>query len=236
MNEAIIKRLNDLNREFYRVTAASFDRTRDQPWPGWERLLPFLHTPLSALDVGCGNGRFGRFLVDRLKDVRYHGLDNSPALLAFARTELDGCQTRLDEHDILTQPLPNERYDLVTLFGVLHHIPGAQQRHRLIRDLAACTAPGGLLVFTSWRFFEVERFRRRIIPWPEDLRDAVEPHDYLLDWQRDVIALRYCHYVNDAEHAALVSASGLTLIATFRADGHTDDLNCYSLLRRESVP
>lgn len=234
MNEAIITRLNELNREFYRVTAASFDRSRSQPWPGWDPLVSRLRAPLRVLDVGCGNGRFGRFLFDRLgASVCYHGVDNSPALLDRARDELAGLDVRLLEGDIITQPLPDRDYDLVVLFGVIHHVPGAQQRQNLLRTLATRVALGGLLAFAAWRFWEYERFRRRITPWPADLVDAVEPHDYLLDWQRDVQALRYCHYVDDAEHEVLIRATGLAHLMTYRADGHTDDANCYSILKRE---
>ncbi|MEW6579100.1 MAG: hypothetical protein AB1435_07890, partial [Chloroflexota bacterium] len=76
------------------------------------------------------------------------------------------------------------------------------------------------------------RFRQRILPWPPDL--VAEPGDYLLDWRRGARAPRYCHYVDDAEHAALIAATGLRELATYRADGHTGDVNQYSILRRDS--
>ncbi len=44
-------------------------------------------------------------------------------------------------------------------------------------------------------------------------------------WRRETPALRYCHYVDDAEHSALVAATGLTEVVTFRADGETGDMN-----------
>jgi 2-polyprenyl-3-methyl-5-hydroxy-6-metoxy-1,4-benzoquinol methylase len=66
VNDATRERLNTINREFYRVTAHDFDETRGQPWPGWKRVLPYLKLPLSVLDVGCGNGRFGVFLAQNL--------------------------------------------------------------------------------------------------------------------------------------------------------------------------
>ncbi len=228
MNDATIKRLNAINRRFYETTATAFDETRGRPWPGWDRLLPYLRTPLTVLDVGCGNGRFGRFLADRLSGpLRYHGLDSSPALLARAAAALAGVEARLDLWNAIEQPLPEEEYDLVALFGVLHHIPAARRRRDFARALAARVAPGGLLVFTTWRFCEQPRFRERIVPWPEGYE--VERGDYLLDWRRGAHALRYCHYADDAEQAALVAATGLSEVETFRADG---GLNVYSVLRR----
>lgn len=233
MDDTTVNRLNNLNRDFYRATADSFDRSRGQPWAGWERLLPHVTAPLSVLDVGCGNGRLGVFLAERLEgEITYMGIDSSAELLERANEALSakaGITIHLEQSDIITQP-PEGRFDLVAAFGLLHHVPGRQQRLDLMRTLAACVKPGGLLAFTSWRFYEYERFRRRIVPWPEDIQ--VETHDYLLDWQRDVQALRYCHYIDDVEHAALVAVSSLTEIATFRADGHTQDTNRYSLLKR----
>lgn len=301
VNTITIQRLNAINREFYRVTAREFDQTRGAAWPGWERLLPYLHPPLSVLDVGCGNGRFGLFLREKVISLQssvfshqssvascqlpvnreetkegepdnselrtrnsefapqdssliphpselphqdwrlatgnwrlsYHGLDSSPALLERARTALvglPGLAATFEERDIVDNPPDTGEYDLVALFGVLHHVPGYAQRQDLLRRLAERVKPGGLLVFAAWRFYEYERFRQRIVPWPEDIQ--VETNDYLLDWRRGQTALRYCHYVDDAEHAALVAATGLREILAYRADGDGDQANRYSLLQR----
>lgn len=233
MNDATIKRLNAINREFYRVTAESFDESRSQSWPGWEPILPQLRPPVSVLDVGCGNGRFGLFLAEHVAvdQIIYHGIDNNPALLESARAALQYINAQVMQHDIIEQPIAGvEQVDLVAMFGVLHHIPGAQQRRDFMRQLASYVKPGGLLVFAAWRFFEYERFRSRIVPWPDDL--DVEPHDYLLDWRRGKHALRYCHFVDDTEHAELVAATHLEEIQTYRADGRTNDINRYSILRR----
>ncbi|MGQ9848809.1 MAG: class I SAM-dependent methyltransferase [Aggregatilineaceae bacterium] len=232
MNAETIAQLNALNRTFYQITAAEFDQTRATPWPGWETLLPLLHPPLTVLDVACGNGRFGVFLFERLgTTVTYHGIDSNPALLDYAQAALSGYRVHLEQRDVLTEPLPVGSFDLVVLFGMLHHIPGRQQRLAFMRALAERVASGGLLVFAAWRFYEYERFRQRIVAWPADL-DA-EPGDFLLEWRRGTPALRYCHYVDDQEHADLVAATGLCEVLTYRADGHTGDVNRYSVLKRE---
>ncbi|MCA9911930.1 MAG: class I SAM-dependent methyltransferase [Anaerolineae bacterium] len=225
-------RLNDINRAFYATTAADFDQTRSRPWPGWLRLQPYVKAPLRVLDVGCGNGRFGLFLAEaHPAAVSYHGLDNSTELLSFAEAALaqaDFASYRLSEFDLLTQALPDASYDLVVLFGVIHHVPGAEQRQKLLRALAARVATGGYLCFAAWCFYEYERFRERLVSWPDDL--VVEQHDYLLDWRAGEHALRYCHYVDEAEHTALIAASGLQEVETFREDGSGRGMNRYSIL------
>lgn len=237
LDDATIRRLNEINRRFYAVVADDFDTTRGKPWPGWRRLLPHIQrlqaAPLRLLDVGCGNGRFGLFVArETTRDIGYHGVDNNPALLDHARAALAGLpnfHATLEARDIITGGLPDGAYDLVALFGVLHHIPGAANRQALLRALADRVAPGGLLAFAAWRFYDYARFRERVVAWPDGL--TVEPGDYLLDWRRGANALRYCHHVNDDELAALVAASGLTEVTRYRADGQTGDANFYVVLR-----
>lgn len=254
MNTETIKRLNALNREFYRTTVQNFDESRGRFWPGWDHLLPLLAgrpTPLRVLDVGCGNGRFGRFLGKHLASpVFYHGLDNSPPLLERAAADLSHHPTltvKLEVRDLIDAP-PAEAgdgrevigagglYDLVALFGVVHHVPGAHLRRDLLRRLSQYTAPGGLLVFTAWCFYEYDRFRERSVAWPAEWER--EAGDHLLDWRRGHAAnaiLRYCHYVDEAEQTALVEAIGWPEAARFRADGHTHDINRYSILLRPAA-
>jgi tRNA (uracil-5-)-methyltransferase TRM9 len=230
VDEYTIRRLNVINREFYASVAEDFDTTRGKPWPGWQRLLPLLHLPLSVLDAGCGNGRLGVFLAQRLgTSIQYHGIDSNPALIEHARQSLQHIETQFELRDIVEQPPDAGQYDLAALLGVLHHIPGAERRRALIRTLAERVAPDGLLVFTCWRFYEYPRFRDRIVPMPADL--SAEPDDYLLDWRRGANALRYCHYVDDAELAQLIDASGLRLVLQYRADGQSGDMNLYVVLQ-----
>ncbi len=243
MDTETINRLNAINRAFYAAVADDFDQTRGTAWPGWQRLLPYLTIPLSILDVGCGNARFALFLHDDLLSIRrqspssnsiltYTGLDSSPALLGHARaalTDKPDLTFTLEQRDIVDSPPDTGQYDLVVLLGVLHHIPGYAQRQTFMRQLATRVKTGGLLVFAAWRFYEYQRFRERIIPWPDDIQ--VEANDYLLDWRRGEYSLRYCHYTDDAEHDALVAATGLTEIETFRADGQGGTANRYSILQ-----
>jgi tRNA (uracil-5-)-methyltransferase TRM9 len=225
-----IQRLNQLNTEFYNVTADNFDLLRRNSWLGWKRLIPYLHSPLTVLDVGCGNGRFALFLAEHVDSLRYHGVDNNVRLLEHAHMTIPHIDyATLEQRDLIEHPLDSGTYDFVGIFGVLHHVPGFAQRLDLMRILSERVAPGGILAFACWRFYEYERYRERLIDWPEDCMR--EKHDYLLDWKRGTQALRYCHYVDDAEHAALIAATGLTEIETFRSDGETGDVNRYSILR-----
>lgn len=235
MDRAARRRLNQINRAFYAAAASEFDATRGRAWPGWERLLDCIQLPIrSLLDVGCGNGRFALFLAERQSQpLTCCGVDSNRQLLDAARRRLAGhphVQVQLIERDVIGEDLPAQPVDLVALFGLIHHVPGGDERLAFMARLSERVAVGGFFAFTAWRFVEQERFRRRIVDWDDDI--IVEKHDYLLDWRRGGRFLRYCHYVDDEEHARLIESAGLNVLADYRADGASGDLNRYTILQR----
>ena len=253
--------LRAINRRFYNRFAAEFDASRARPWPGWERAVDRLlvrkatargHRLPAILDVGCGNGRFGAYLATRLRNFHYLGLDDCGALLRTAAGRLDGVVEapklrRLDvlEND-LERALGERRFDLVALFGVLHHVPGADVRADLLRRLGRLLAPAGVLAASIWRLDRGERFSRLIVPWeayrapgerrrPIPDRDDLEAGDVLLSWGGSAEHPRYCHFLDDAEIGALVDAPGTPLADRFQADGPSGRDNLYLVWRRGST-
>ena len=234
MKKETVEALLAVNRRFYRERASEFSRSRERPWSGWGEILAragaLLPEHPRVLDVGCGNGRFARFLEERLgRPFDYCGIDESPLGLAEARRRLP-TRERLAfvETDFLEgtlPPLPEREFDLVALFGVLHHVPGRENRLRLLTRLSTLLAPGGLLAFSIWRFDRYERFQRKIVPWDEflsrtgieiDLSD-LEPGDHILTWGDAPPALRFCHAMSDEEEANLARSLPLELVAKFDA-------------------
>ena len=244
MDDATARALNRINRRFYAEQARAFSSTRESPWPGWRRLAERLEAEAltrapAVLDVGCGNARFGRFLAERAPALRYTGVDASAALLAVARERGGlGPEPVLHELDLVEEDLPAwlgaRRFDLIVLFGVLHHVPGGARRETLLRGLLAHLAPTGVLALTSWRLARFERFRARALPWeasPEPLDPAqLEPGDRLLPWDRGE-GVRYVHFAHDEETAELVARTGARLVERYEADGRDEALNHYFLLR-----
>jgi len=235
-----------VNRRFYQERASEFSRSRERPWSGWGEILAragaLLPERPRVLDVGCGNGRFARFLQERLgRAFDYCGVDESPLGLAEARRRLPIREgTVFVEADVLEGPLPEGEFDLVVLFGVLHHVPGRENRLRLLTRLSTLLAQGGLLAFSVWSFDRYERFLRKIVRWDEfsartgieiDLSD-LEPGDHILTWGGTPPAYRYCHAMSDEEEERLAAALALDLVAKFDA---VAEPNRYDVLRYPNI-
>ncbi|MFP8874627.1 MAG: class I SAM-dependent methyltransferase [Myxococcota bacterium] len=251
MDASTQKQLNAINRDFYATQASEFAETRDHPWPGWERAWKHVRLAdrLRVLDVGCGSGRFATFLADQAPtaSIDYVGIDASAPLLERARgaaAELSSATCLCVDwvEDVPETCLPRGPFDLVALLGALHHVPGHAQRRALLRMLAERLVTGGTLALTAWRFAAPEvrsRFEERIVPWEEWKRrngsaldlERLEPGDFLLRWGAGPDVVRYCHFADEEEMAALLLDLPVDLVEQFHEDGRGRNLNHYVILR-----
>lgn len=259
MNTATIIKLNQLNKDFYQQVAASFSKTRQTAWPGWEKCWQIVDqqlrsshsTALSIFDVGCGNGRFGQFCREHLDDqvlLEYVGIDQDERLLADAESSLNDLPATncllLPPVDIVEQLLTQQQllintqnFQVVACFGVLHHIPSQELRIQLVKHLSGYVEEGGLLLLACWQFDRNETLlsRQRSSEELGFTQKDLEENDHFLTWERELNAVRYCHLVDETEQDALIRESGLRLIDRFSADGKTNDQNEYLILQKNSL-
>ena len=87
MKTAIRQKLLQINRTFYQEFAHAFADTRYAAQPGWHRIIHYFPARCQVIDLGCGNGRFARFLDEHLQEVHYVGVDGSEGLLSIAREQ-----------------------------------------------------------------------------------------------------------------------------------------------------
>lgn len=258
MNRRTVQTLNAINRDFYHNQAEEFAATREKPWRGWTRLIELLDQEFrdieapSVLDVGCGNGRFGRFLLDHYrKSITYVGVDISHKALSHARARLsDTDRFVLLQHDLVASPagrmLPRgarRPFSLIVAWGLFHHVPGYHTRQALASELSRRLDSHGILAISLWQFGRFERFRKKIIAWEAFQKTTgiqvdpgeLEPGDYILPWEDSPTAFRYCHFIDPDEARRLLSSLPLEQLATFSADGATNDLNQYYVMRKRPV-
>lgn len=234
--------LRRVTRTFYDAAGGAFAQTRERPWAGWARVAASFGAGARVLDLGCGNGRFGTYLAGldpARRPSAYLGIDQSPTMLKLARAAEPPPWARFDRADLLAdgdveRACGAEAFDVVTLFAVLHHIPGQAMRRALLARALRRLAPGGLLAVTLWRFDESPRFSALRLPDAAFARLGIEgprePGDHLLRFGGDGLPARYCHFPAAAHVAEYLALPDAELVARYRPDWG-DTFNEYLLFR-----
>jgi 2-polyprenyl-3-methyl-5-hydroxy-6-metoxy-1,4-benzoquinol methylase len=91
---------------------------------------------LTALDVGCGTGRFARLLAGQGLDTE--GVDAHADVIEAAQASGGGPRYRLA--DVNQLQLPDAHYDFISCIASLHHMPFDS-----VLTLRKALAPGGVL-------------------------------------------------------------------------------------------
>jgi trans-aconitate methyltransferase len=132
-------------------------------------LIPAPRAKARALDIGCGVGRWTRFLLER----RYQpvGIDFSPTLIHAARRR----NPNLAFHCTSIQDyVPEEPFDLVSSVEVLQHNPFEQQEVAARRIREALRDGGYLIVLegVNENHPRQDAFFRTIDDWVEMFENA----------------------------------------------------------------
>lgn len=232
MNESIARRLVELNHTFYGTFAREFADSRASPSPGFFRLIENIPSvrPVRILDVGCGDGRFGRFLTNSGIENEYTGVDFYQTQPTYSRV----FPGRYISRDLsLRDSLDGiGQFDLVTCLSTMQHVPGAANRERLLKNMVTVSGSQGLIFLSNWQFLDNPRQRRKIQPWSDVGLDAadVELGDYLMAWNRGGHGVRYVNNIGKAETMALIERAGLRIVNQFSSDGREGNLNLYTIL------
>ncbi len=233
MEEEIKQKLLLLNQKFYDDLADPFADSRLRPQPGFFHILDELPEPCDYfLDVACGEGRLGRFLLARQKIRWYTGVDFSAELLARAQATTMGDFHQRD----ISRPgslYGLGAYDCVACMAAMQHLPGQTARLALLNEMKLCLQPEGRMIISNWQFTASERQLRKSVPWDKIgiTSEQVGPKDYLLTWQRDGFGLRYVSLIDKEETAVLAEAAGLEIVNQFRSDGKEGNLSLYTVLK-----
>jgi SAM-dependent methyltransferase len=228
-------RLIEINREFYTRFGDSFSATRHRIQPGVRQVLGRLKGDESILDLGCGNGELARELAKRGHRGPYLGLDFSVPLLQEAETQPEGFSARFLEVDLTKflesrgQLLVNGKWELITAFAVLHHIPSEKMQLNILRTVHDILSEDGKFIHSNWQFLNSEKLRSRIQDWSKVglSQNDVDPGDYLLDWRSGGEGLRYVHQFGEQEFAFLADAAGFVIRESFYSDGEGGNLGLY---------
>lgn len=262
MNKETQQMLAELTNNFYAAQSKSFSATRHSAWQGWARCVEAIAdycdaSALCVLDVGCGNMRFERYLAGALLQhkIAFETIDNCPELIP---EDLPAVRISHHEIDVVGALIEGKQpwsgriapVDVACSFGVMHHVPGEQNRAAFLKVLLNSVKPGGLVMVSLWRFMEVPALAAKahemLLEALHDeelcatlrvqLFELARQNDYLLGWQNKPGAYRYCHSFKDEDIACLLAALGPDAkpVERFRADGRSGDANEYLILQRVS--
>jgi ArsR family transcriptional regulator len=109
------------------------------------------------LDLGTGTGRMLELFRDRYR--RGLGIDLSPAMLAYARANLERSETsraHVRQGDIYDLPLADQAVGAAVMHQVLHFLSDPA---RAVREAARVLAPGGRLLIVDFAPHELEFLR-----------------------------------------------------------------------------
>lgn len=102
-----------------------------------------LQPTLRALEYGCGTGLLGFALKDDLGHITL--ADSSPGMLAVLEEKIAAAQARHLrplQLDLMTDPPPADRFDLIVSLMALHHVSDID---KALAHFHALLAPGGHL-------------------------------------------------------------------------------------------
>lgn len=237
MKDKIRQQLLEINRIFYEKNAKEFSGTRNYYWKGWKEAWEVVktHNPniTNILDVGCGNGRFLSFLRENADHFNYLGIDLSSNFISECQEKLADDTAFFMRFDVMNDDfskIANEKYDLISVIAILHHIPGSSNRQDFISHLTALLKPNGIIILTFWDFLQGNRMQDRIFPWSLTTIDKkdLEEGDFLLKWSDSEDTQRYCHYFSEQEKLEIIKASKLKLLSRFTSDAS----NTYAILQK----
>lgn len=222
--------------------AKLFSDTRTFPWRGWYYLLQYFDNKkksISILDVGCGNGRFFKFITNKLCNniTTYVGLDYSETLLSLAKDFIQdkGILLLIDlESDNWDSNLRFKDFDFVVVFGVMHHISKFEKRKSLVHKCVNLLSDDGYLIISWWKFLEFSKYSKKIIKEVnftfEESHEDFDKNNYLLSFGSS--SSRFCHFCTDEEIHILSQHKNLKLIDKYRSDGQDNLENLYTILKK----
>ena len=201
----------------YNTTVVEWDITRNRPSGVKSRLIMPVKPGWQVLDDGCGNGVMAAEILNR--GAVYCGIDLSDKLIKIAKKKYLGAiksgQAKFVCSDALKLPFPENSFDFVFSFAVMHHIPSAKLRLKFLREIYRVLKPGAEAVIINWNLLsDWERNKYNIDDKLNNPEPGLDAGDVYVPWKatKGKTIKRYFHIYGDRELRELAKKAGFKKI------------------------
>ncbi|MBU1151196.1 methyltransferase domain-containing protein [Patescibacteria group bacterium] len=196
--------------EDYNNISQEFNTTRQYSWKEFELFLPHIKGK-SLADLGCGNGRFFKFIQEKKPELIYTGIDNSPALINYAKKQNPKANFQLG--NLQNIPLTDNSQNTAVSIASFHHLPHPKMRQKALQEIHRILAKDGILIISVWNLFQ-PKYKKYI--WQARLRTLLSlgqyhPRDTFIPWAKTGIK-RYYYAFKEQELRNLLSKAGFKIL------------------------
>jgi len=195
----------------YDAIVADWDQSRQAAWGEFAFLASLLGNTKQPhiLDAGCGNGRLVKWLDEQLGKYNYSylGVDGSAGLLARARVNFP--KQAFQQADLAVFQT-DTKCNLIACIAVLHHLPSAEDRLKVLQNLHASLADGGQIFLTAWNLWQPRYFKYVLESYL-----VGTPRDCKIPFQNKID--RFVHACTASELLSLAEQAGFSHIEVFPA-------------------
>jgi ubiquinone/menaquinone biosynthesis C-methylase UbiE len=194
----------------YSKISTEFSNSRKHNWSEFESYLPYIKDQDILIDLGCGNGRFYKFIKEHRK-LNYTGIDNNPELINFAKKLNPGVE--FENGDILDIPVQDKSVDVIACIAALHHIPSKELRKDAIQETHRVLREKGIYILSVWNLFQ-RKYRKYI--WKARFKSIFtlgrfDSRDTLIPWGKSGVK-RYYYAFTVKELKRLVEKAGFKIL------------------------
>lgn len=195
----------------YNSISKSFHQTRKHSWREFEEYLQYIKNAQNILDLGCGNGRFYKFLEEKGIEASYTGIDNSEGLIKHARESNPEANFKMG--DMLQIPSENSKYDSLVCIAAFHHLPNKELREKALQEIKRVTKQNGTIIISVWNLFQ-KRYKKFI--WKARIKKLLSfgkyhSRDTFIPWGKTGIE-RYYYAFTQAEMRQLLEDQNLKVL------------------------
>ncbi len=197
----------------YDQIAESFDTKRKQPWEDVSEFIETIDENKLTLDLGCGNGRHTRILLEKKIDTI--GMDVSFNILKTAlENELYSVTpllTGVINADVSDLSFKDKSFDRIIMIAVFHHLDNLQKRKQALQEIFRIMKSKGRLLISCWLRTH-PRFAK------EDLKTIIEQgeKDVLVPWTMPdkTKIMRYYYLFEKQEFEDLIKNANFRIISS----------------------